>query len=829
MNIFISQTNIVAKTLAIFTIVSLFLGVLPASVFATTEGNPSTLGCSEGFSGVFPDCVPDPVPGCTDPLAPNYEPSATVDNGSCTEVVDVCSNIDGVQSVLPEGYSLSGVSTCDEVATPPNDEEETTGEDKIQNCIGENLLTNGSFEEPTIGSDWSILNAVTGWTSSLGEFEIWRNFNGSGAGSASDGAQNIELDGTAPTILSQSLVTVPGNEYQVTFDFSPRAGRNLADNEVEILFNGVSQGTVAVDGTNNTQNEWTTHNFVATTNSANTVVEFKDVSDATSFGTLIDNARVCLVRDNSIPATQTISGYKFNDENGDGEWSDGEQGLEGWVIELMDSEGEFIDTTTTDEDGYYEFVVENGSYSVGEQNQSGWEQTATLGSGADGNFCYYSFGEIIENDSAKTAIESARCDFGNQEIDEVPACIVSKNLLANGSFETPVVENERGWDIFESVVNGLAWTVSWLNPIEGAPEVASLELQRSPLFKTASDGAQYAELDSNYTHPGEETIDGDARVKIAQTIETVPDKEYTITFDFSAIPWGRSLKNNIVIVRVDGAVVYTASESLPKGATETDWSNHTVTFKATSAQTVISFEDGATTEPQMTNTFGTLIDNVSLTTCLPKDGDNGGDKDTYKLFGYVWDDEDEDDLRDEEPVLEGWTVRAVNAEDEEDVYTDVTDADGRYELNVPAGTWIISQLTEEGWVLLSVADGDGTYTVTVPEVETLTLLDMILPTAEAATLGEYGPYNFGNDFVGENRGGGSSNRGGTRIARDLPPGEVLGDSITTVPAGEVLGAATSELPVGAPNTGAGGTAPVSISLPNVVAIFTTTPKVQKTK
>ncbi len=91
--------------------------------------------------------------------------------------------------------------------------------------------------------------------------------------------------------------------------------------------------------------------------------------------------------------------------------------------------------------------------------------------------------------------------------------------------------------------------------------------------------------------------------------------------------------------------------------------------------------------------------------------------------------------------------------------------------------------------------------VTVPEVETITLLDsivnFIIPTTYAAVLGTYGDYDFGNNETRRGGGGG----GGTRVNND-PDGEVLGVSDSPKPL--VLGEQTSVVPTGAPNTGKGG-------------------------
>ena len=403
------------------------------------------------------------------------------------------------------------------------------------------------------------------------------------------------------------------------------------------------------------------------------------------------------------PETKTISGYKFNDENGDGEWDEGEEGIPGWEILLEGEDEEDAQSTTTDSTGYYSFVVGNGSYQVTETAQKGWEQTALIGDGADGDTCYINVSDevLTKSERLKSSDDGYTCDFGNHQI-EVPQCTETENLLANGSFETPTVDPESdGWDIFDSVVDGLAWVVTWINPATEAPEVPKLELQDG---RPASDGEQYAELDSNYTKPGEPQILGDARVKIAQTVPTVVGTEYTFTFDLSAIPGRRGgPQNNKVNVLVNDVVVdvQTANGLLQ---TSTNWTTHSFTFTAVSTSTEVALADAG-----RSNTFGTFVDNATLIGC--KSPNNGG-------------------------------------------------------------------------------DGDGNN-----EEET--------------------------DTPNRNGGGSSS---GTRVKR-APRGEVLG-AATSAPAGAVLGDATSTLPVGAPNTGAGGTSPLSVQLPTIVAIL---PKADKSK
>lgn len=75
-----------------------------------------------------------------------------------------------------------------------------------------------------------------------------------------------------------------------------------------------------------------------------------------------------------------ISGYKFNDLNGDGNWDDGELGIKDWTIYLKPDQGEQV-SITTDEDGYYEFSgIAPGTYIVSEKEEDGWTRTTQYAS-----------------------------------------------------------------------------------------------------------------------------------------------------------------------------------------------------------------------------------------------------------------------------------------------------------------------------------------------------------------------------------------------------------------------------------------------------------------
>ena len=69
-----------------------------------------------------------------------------------------------------------------------------------------------------------------------------------------------------------------------------------------------------------------------------------------------------------------ISGYKYEDKNGNGTWDSGEIALSGWTIN-----NGLGGTTTTNASGYYEFInlPVGNTYTVREVNQEGWKQTST--------------------------------------------------------------------------------------------------------------------------------------------------------------------------------------------------------------------------------------------------------------------------------------------------------------------------------------------------------------------------------------------------------------------------------------------------------------------
>lgn len=125
-----------------------------------------------------------------------------------------------------------------------------------------------------------------------------------------------------------------------------------------------------------------------------------------------------------------ISGYKWNDLNGNGLYDSGEEKLSGWTINLCSDSActNILQTKITDNSGNYSFNMTPGNYYVGEVQQNGWEKitpaTAT-------------YGPLVVN--ATTSTYSTE-NFGNQRTPISPTLKLVK-VVHNNHGGTAVASN----------------------------------------------------------------------------------------------------------------------------------------------------------------------------------------------------------------------------------------------------------------------------------------------------------------------------------------------------------------------------------------------------
>ncbi|MDP3998055.1 MAG: SdrD B-like domain-containing protein, partial [bacterium] len=152
--------------------------------------------------------------------------------------------------------------------------------------------------------------------------------------------------------------------------------------------------------------------------------------DCDTNGTIVltpGDEKTCEITNDDQPGS--ISGQKFEDENGDGLKDEGENGLENWTINLT---GTVNTSTVTDADGNYSFEdLPAGDYSVSETQKPGWTLTTTT-----------SIPVNLANGQPVTGV-----DFGNFKNIEVTVC---KYIDVNGDgdiSEDPLYTEEGGWEV----------------------------------------------------------------------------------------------------------------------------------------------------------------------------------------------------------------------------------------------------------------------------------------------------------------------------------------------------------------------------------------------
>jgi uncharacterized repeat protein (TIGR01451 family) len=171
----------------------------------------------------------------------------------------------------------------------------------------------------------------------------------------------------------------------------------------------------------------------------------------------------------------------------------------------------------------------------------------------------------------------------------------TNNLVLNGGFEYPVVDHpDRDWDVFPPVE--VDWGISWVDPEEGAPDPALLELHNN--INTPAEGDQYAELDTDYDYGNKEK----ASVSIYQDISTDVGKQYELKFSFSPRP---GIADNQL--RVQFGSLDTTISADGTGLSDTNWTEYTYVITADANPTELRF-----TDLSFPDSYGTFLDDVQV-------------------------------------------------------------------------------------------------------------------------------------------------------------------------------------------------------------------------
>ena len=166
-----------------------------------------------------------------------------------------------------------------------------------QQPIPVNLISNGSFEAPIVtehNGQWQQFTPSTAgisWTVTGDSLELQRNI----LGGASDGSQHAELDAQGSVTISQTLDTVSGQTYEISFDYKARPNTASNTNGMNVTWNGVDIAPNLTFG-----NTWQTHTVNATGTGSDTI-SFADASTSDGIGTFLDNVSVVRTTTPEVP------------------------------------------------------------------------------------------------------------------------------------------------------------------------------------------------------------------------------------------------------------------------------------------------------------------------------------------------------------------------------------------------------------------------------------------------------------------------------------------------------------------------------------------------
>ena len=151
-----------------------------------------------------------------------------------------------------------------------------------------NLIVNGGFESPDIATGtYSLFPvSITGWATSVGpSIEIQDNV----AGAPFEAQQFVELDSTGNTRMAQSVATVLGQGYLLSFAYSPRPGIASGSNGIELWIDGLLRDSFTGAGIGTTN--WAIRSY-SIVGHGSTLIEFRAIGTSDSLGGYLDDVRL---------------------------------------------------------------------------------------------------------------------------------------------------------------------------------------------------------------------------------------------------------------------------------------------------------------------------------------------------------------------------------------------------------------------------------------------------------------------------------------------------------------------------------------------------------
>lgn len=157
-----------------------------------------------------------------------------------------------------------------------------------------NLIHNGGFESPvqTAGT-WAIYDNIADWNTLAGVgVEVRNNV----VGSAHSGNNFVELDAVSNGWIAQTFATITGQDYNLSFWYSPRADVGANSNGIEVYLNNDMQIGLTSTGVGHSGNVWSQHSFTFTAGEGPlTTLSFFATGKSDGLGGSLDDVSVTAV------------------------------------------------------------------------------------------------------------------------------------------------------------------------------------------------------------------------------------------------------------------------------------------------------------------------------------------------------------------------------------------------------------------------------------------------------------------------------------------------------------------------------------------------------
>src|SRR5205807_3260603 len=121
--------------------------------------------------------------------------------------------------------------------------------------------------------------------------------------SSANRLQSLDLNGSVPGAVEQSIHTTPGATYQLAFDYAANPDCGSATAKMRIDWGGSPVDQVSADSANHTPADlgWQSKSYAVTATAATTVVRFASLAPSGPCGPVLDNVAV-------TPTTATGAG-----------------------------------------------------------------------------------------------------------------------------------------------------------------------------------------------------------------------------------------------------------------------------------------------------------------------------------------------------------------------------------------------------------------------------------------------------------------------------------------------------------------------------------------